>query len=143
MLYGVLFSILSGILVSLQGIFNTRASEHIGLWHTNTLVHGSGFILAFIILLAVNKVSFANIRNVNPYYLLGGVLGVVIVFSVMKGISALGASYAITILIVTQILANALINYFGIFGEHIITFSWSQILGLFLMIAGIMLYQLT
>jgi transporter family-2 protein len=123
MIYGVLFSILSGILVSLQGIFNTRASEHIGLWNTNTLVHGSGFILAFIILITVSKINFTNIKNVNPYYLLGGVLGVIIVFSVMKGISALGASYAITILIVTQILTNALINYFGIFGEHVISFS--------------------
>lgn len=143
MLYGVVFSILSGILVSLQGIFNTRASEHIGLWHTNTLVHGSGFILALIILMAVSKISFANIKDVNPFYLLGGVLGVLIVFSVMKGISALGASYAITILIVTQIITNALINYFGIFGEHVITFSWTQILGLLMMIGGIFLYQLT
>lgn len=143
MFYGVLFSIFSGILVSLQGIFNTRASEHIGIWQTNTLVHGSGFILAFILLIAVNKVSFSNIKSVNPYYLLGGILGVAIVFSVIKGISALGASYAITILIVTQILANALINYFGIFGEHVITFSWTQILGLLMMIGGIMLYQLT
>jgi transporter family-2 protein len=93
--------------------------------------------------MAVSKISFANIKDVNPFYLLGGVLGVLIVFSVMKGISALGASYAITILIVTQIITNALINYFGIFGEHVITFSWTQILGLLMMIGGIFLYQLT
>lgn len=143
MVQGVIFSILAGIMVSLQGIFNTRASEHIGLWHTNVLVHGSGFVLALIILIAINKVTFSNIKSVKPYYLIGGILGVIIVFSIMKGITDLGASYAITILIVTQIVANALINYFGIFGEHIIHFSWTQILGLILMIVGIFLYQLT
>mgnify|MGYP000217447527 CR=1 FL=1 len=72
MFYGVLFSIFSGILVSLQGIFNTRASEHIGIWQTNTWVHGSGFILAFILLIAVNKVSFSNIKNVNLIIIGGG-----------------------------------------------------------------------
>lgn len=143
MVQGVLFSILAGIMVSLQGIFNTRASEHIGLWQTNTLVHGTGFILALIVLLSLNKVDFSNFRNVNPYYLLGGILGVLIVFSVMKGISALGASYSITLLIVTQIIANAAINYYGFFGEHIISFSWTQITGLVMIIGGIFLYQLT
>src|SRR6056297_2908086 len=143
MIYGVFLSIFAGIMVSLQGIFNTRASEHIGIWQTNTLVHGSGFILAFILLIAVNKVSFSNIKDVNPYYLLGGILGVAIVFSVIKGISALGASYAITILIVTQIIANALINYYGVFGEHIIYFSWTKIIGILMMIVGVLLYQLT
>lgn len=143
MVQGVLFSILAGIMVSLQGIFNTRASEHIGLWQTNTLVHGTGFILALVVLLSLNKVDFSNFKNVNPYYLLGGILGALIVFSVMKGISALGASYSITLLIVTQIIANALINYYGIFGEHVISFSWTQITGLIMIIGGIFLYQLT
>lgn len=143
MIYGVFLSILAGIMVSLQGIFNTRASEHIGLWQANTLVHGTGFILAFIILISLNQVNLSAIKNVEPHYLLGGVFGVIIVFSVMIGISSLGASYSITILIVTQIIANALINYFGIFGEHIIVFSWPKILGLSLMIVGIMLYQLS
>ncbi|MGM0411304.1 MAG: DMT family transporter, partial [Bacillota bacterium] len=136
-------SILAGIMVSLQGIFNTRASEHIGLWQTNTLVHGTGFILAFIILISLNQVNFSTFKNVEPHYLLGGVFGVIIVFSVMIGISSLGASYSITILIVTQIIANALINYFGIFGEHVIVFSWPKILGISMMIVGIMLYQLS
>jgi len=143
MLQGVLFSILAGIMVSLQGIFNTRASEHIGLWQINTLVHGSGLILAVIILVTFSKGNFANIKNVNPYYLIGGFLGVIIVFSVIKGISALGASYCITILIVTQIIANALINYYGVFGEHIIYFSWTKIIGILMMIVGVLLYQLT
>jgi|SRR6056297_1276595 len=143
MIYGVFLSIFAGIMVSLQGIFNTRASEHIGLWQTNTLVHGTGFILAFIILITVNQVNLSTIKNVEPHYLLGGVFGVLIVFSVMIGISTLGASYSITILIVTQVIANALINYFGIFGEHIIVFSWPKILGIILMVGGIMLYQLS
>jgi uncharacterized membrane protein YdcZ (DUF606 family) len=34
---GVLFSLIAGILISLQTIFNTRVSGKIGLWETNTI----------------------------------------------------------------------------------------------------------
>ncbi|RKD30512.1 DMT family transporter [Thermohalobacter berrensis] len=142
MVWGVVFSILAGILISFQGIFNARASEKIGFWFTNTFVHGSGFLLALIILIIVEQVDFVKIKNVNPLYLIGGFLGVAIIYSVTKGITDLGATYAVTILIVTQIIVNAVINYFGFFGEEIILFSGYKILGLLLMLSGLILYQL-
>ncbi len=142
MVRGVLFSVLAGVLITFQGIFNTRLSEKIGLWHTNTLVHGSGLVLAFILLLFNEKINFNPIKNIDFYYLLGGFMGVCIVFSVMKSITSLGASYAITILIITQIITGFIVNYFGLFGETIVSLSLYKFLGLSLIIIGVIIYQL-
>ncbi|HEX7713757.1 MAG TPA: EamA-like transporter family protein, partial [Bacillota bacterium] len=35
---GILFSLIGGILICLQGVFTSRISSKIGLWETNTLV---------------------------------------------------------------------------------------------------------
>ena len=143
MLTGILFSILAGTMIALQGIFNARMGDEVGLWHTNSFVHGTGFLVAFFILIFNEKLNLASIKDVPPYYLLGGVMGVIIILSVMKGIGEIGASYSVTIVIITQIILTAGVNYFGFFGEPVITFSLTKIIGLVLMISGILVYQLS
>lgn len=141
MIKGILFSIIAGLMISLQGIFNTRISEKIGFNQTTAFVKGTAFLFALILLLPTKKINFSNIIQVNKIYLLAGVLGTLIVFGVMKGISCLGASYAITIIIVTQILTNFTINLFGLFGENLVQVNLSKVLGLILMICGVLLFQ--
>lgn len=143
MIVGAIFSILAGVMIAIQGILNARLGEKIGLWHTNTLVHGTGFLVALVLLLFNEKINFAPLKDLDFYYILGGAMGVVIVFSVMRGISDLGASYAITILIVAQIITTVLVNYFGFFGETMFSFSTLKVLGLLLMVGGMIIYQLT
>ena len=41
-MFGFICAIISSIAMSLQGVFNTRLSEKIGSWETNTLVQASG-----------------------------------------------------------------------------------------------------
>lgn len=52
---GIIFSILAGIFMTIQGVFNTRSSEKIGLWETNLLVQGTGFLLTLIIFFYCQK----------------------------------------------------------------------------------------
>jgi len=143
MLQGFLFSVLAGLFIALQSIFNARLGEAAGLWPSNAFVHGSGFLLALFILLTVSSdLSLTSFTAVKPHYLLGGALGVGIIFSVMQGVSLLGASFAIAVIIVTQVLVTFVINYFGIFGEPVIEITLTRIVGLVMMIAGFLLYQL-
>lgn len=142
MLRGIIFSILAGLLISLQGVFNSRLGEKIGFWQTNAFVHITGFILALILLLFFGNFNFTNLKDVNFLYLIGGFIGVVIVLSVMNGITTLGASYAVTIILVTQIFVNFIINKYGIFGEAVIQYSFAQFFGLILMIIGVIIFQL-
>ena len=137
----VIFAIISGISMSVQGVFNTRLSEKIGLWETTVLVQGSALIITLIITFFFGKGSFSDLREVNKLYLLGGVLGVIITFTVMKSIGSLGATYAIGIILLAQIVAAALIDAFGLFGSDRLGFHLKDILGVIIMLIGIIVFK--
>lgn len=127
--------------MSLQGVFNTRLSDKIGSWETNTIVQASGLILTLIVLFFFGNGNFKEIKSANKLYLLGGALGVVIIFTVMVSIKSLGTTVGIGTILVAQLLAAALIDAFGLFGSEKIPFSFHEILGIVIMIAGIVLFK--
>lgn len=139
---GISFAILAGLFISLQGVFNTRLGEKLGFWETNTFVHGTGFALTLLLMFFYGNGSFSGIGQINKLYLLGGALGVMIIFSVMNAISALGATYCIAILLVTQLIAATVIDSFGLFGSPVIKFDITKLIGLVVMVAGILIYKM-
>lgn len=139
---GIIYAIAAGIFIAIQQVFNARLGEKAGLWETNTFVHGSGFVFSLIILMIAGNGSFAKIGETNRLYLLGGVLGVLIVFSAMIAVSALGATYSIAILLVAQLAAATVIDSFGLFGSPVIEFDITKLLGIAIMIAGIIVFKL-
>ncbi len=127
--------------MSLQGVFNTRVSEKMGIWETNVFVQGTGLIVTLLVLLMAGNGNFKAIKEVNRLYLLGGILGAVIIFSVMKGIANMGPTYSISTILVAQLLAAGLIDSFGMFGAHQIKFTVSKFIGVGVMILGIIIFK--
>lgn len=127
--------------MTLQGVFNTRLSEKIGSWETNTIVQASGLALTLIILLFFRKGDFRAVKEVNKLYLLGGVLGVIIIYTVMMSIGGLGTTLGIGTILVAQLASAGIIDYFGIFGSEKTSFGMSQIIGIVVMIAGIIIFK--
>ncbi|MDT8718677.1 DMT family transporter [Clostridium sp. 19966] len=138
---GLLLAIIAGVSMSLQGVFNTRLYLKIGCWQTNLIVQGTAFIFTLIIFLFVRDGNIRAIRDVNKLYLSGGLIGVIITFTVMKSIHQLGTTYAILTILLAQLLSAALIDAFGLFDSTKITFSTSKILGVILMLIGIILFK--
>jgi bacterial/archaeal transporter family-2 protein len=139
---GILFSILAGISMSLQGVLNTRLSEKAGPWQATFVVQGLGLIVAFIIVLFTKSFDFSGILRVQKPYLLGGAIGVLIVFAVMKGIGILGTTCAISIILISQLLSAALIDYFGILGTEPTSFGATKIIGVIIMCLGVLIFRL-
>lgn len=138
---GILFSILAGVCMSFQGVFNTRLSEKIGIWETNVVVQASGLLLTIAILLIFGNGHFKAIKEVNKLYLLGGFLGVIIIFSVVQGIKNMGPTYSIATILVAQLTAAGIIDAFGLFEAEKLTFSTSKIIGVVVMVAGIVIFK--
>lgn len=139
---GIIYSLLGGIFVSIQSVFNTRLSEKAGFWMTNTFVHGTGFALSLLIMLMLKDGSFSKLLTVNKLYWLGGSLGVIIVFSVMKGITALGPAYSVALLLIAQLIVALLIDSFGLFGIEKVPFTMNKLFGIAIMIAGVIVFKL-
>lgn len=140
-MFGFILAIISGIAMSVQGVFNTKLSDKIGTWETNTIVQGSALVLTLIILFFFGNGNFREIKSANKLYLLGGALGVVITFTVILSIKSLGTTVGIGTILIAQLLAAALIDAFGLFGSEKVPFSFHEILGIVIMIAGIVLFK--
>lgn len=138
---GVLFSIIAGALMSFQGVFNTKLSEKVGSWETNFIVQLTGAILTFIIMMIFGKGELKEVKNANKIYLLGGVLGVAIIFTVMEGMKNLGPTYAVAAILVAQLVTAALIEAFGLFHASKVKFSLNEMIGVAIMIIGIIVFK--
>ena len=66
---GIIFAIIAGSAMSIQGVMNTRLSEKIGLYESNVIVQGTAFILALIALWIMGKGNFRALGEVNKLYL--------------------------------------------------------------------------
>lgn len=138
---GIIMSILAGALMSFQGVFNTRLGEKIGTWETNVFVQGTGFMLTLIIVFILGDGNFKNIKQANKIYLLGGILGVAIIYTVMMGIKSLGPTCSIATILIAQLTAAALIDAFGLFGSEKLPFTLTKIIGVAIMVAGIVIFK--
>ena len=141
MIMSIIFAIISGISMSVQGVLNTRLSDKIGLWETNVFVQGTALICTLIVSFFLRNGSYEEIKSVNKLYLLGGILGVVITFTVMKSIGSMGATLGIGIILIAQLLSAALIDAFGLFGSTKIPFNLKEIVGVIIMISGIIVFK--
>ncbi|MBS7365848.1 MAG: DMT family transporter [Oscillospiraceae bacterium] len=140
-LWGIVFSIVAGMAMSVQGVMNTRLGEGIGNTEANVFVQGTAFLLAAAVLLFHRDGSFTELGQVNKLYWLGGVLGIVITLTVMLGIKSLGTTVAISVILISQLLVAALIDAFGLMGSEKLAFSWTKYAGLALMIGGMLLFR--
>lgn len=138
---GMIVSLISGALMSIQGVFNTRVTEGAGVWLTNAFVQGTAFIVCIIALWITRDGDLAGLAGVNKFYLLGGVIGAGITYTVILGISALGPAYAIMLILIAQMIVAYLIELLGWFGTESPGFSWCKLLGVGLMIGGIIVFQ--
>ena len=138
---GIIFAIIAGSAMSLQGVMNTRLSEKIGLYESNVIVQATAFILSLLAVWFLGKGSFKDISGVNKFYLLGGVLGIVITVTVMLSIGKLSPTVAISIILISQLTVAALIDAFGLMGSEKVSFLWNKYVGLALMIGGMVLFK--
>ena len=138
---GLIIAAVSGLLMSVQGVFNTRIQEKAGLWFTNAMVHGIGLVTSLSVLLFVKDLNVSGLKAVNKWYFLGGVFSAGIVYTVMVAISKLGPAQASMIILITQITVSYLIELFGLFDTEKVPFQWLKLLGVGVIITGIILFQ--
>lgn len=141
---GFLIALLSGALMSVQGVFNTQVTKSTGIWVSNGWVQLSAFALCVVVWLATGRESVSTLWEVRPHYmLLGGVIGAGITWTVIQSVSALGPTRSALLIVIAQLAVSYLIQLFGLFGMDQEPFSWKKAGGLLLAVAGIMIFQLS
>ena len=138
---GFIFAIIAGAAMSIQGVFNTRLSEKIGLYESNLIVQGTAFLLSVLAVFIFGKGDIVKITECNKLYLTGGIIGFFITITVMLAISNLSPTIAISVILIAQLLVAALIDAFGLFGAKKVPFDITKYIGIILMIAGVIVFK--
>lgn len=140
-MWGIIFSIIAGVAMSVQGVFNTELSKKIGQWEATVLTQAIALITAIIVYFFAGDGSFRSLKEANKLYLFAGVLGALITFTVIKGMTSLGPAVAVATILVAQLIAAALIGHFGLFGAKAAGYGIRECIGVIIMIVGIIIFK--
>lgn len=133
----LLVGLAAGISMALQGSFNTILSKVVGLLEAAFIVHVIGAAaLAVLLFLRLGQGDLGRAGSASWYAYLGGLLSVLILYTVMVSISKLGVAVATTAIIVGQVSTALIIDHFGLFGLREIPFTWWKLFGVALLATG-------
>ena len=140
---GILIALLSGTLMSVQGVCNTEVTKQTSLWVSSAFVQFTALLVCLAAWAVTDRTSFAGLFSVDPkYMLLSGVLGAVITITVVKSMGALGPARAAMLIVIAQLIVAYLIELFGMFGVEKQPLEWRRVLGMAVSIAGIVIFKM-
>ena len=139
---GFLIAILSGALMSVQGVFNTQVTKTTGMWVSNGWVQLTAFLLCVAAWFVTGRDSISTLLKVEPrYVLLGGVIGAGITWTVIKSGEQLGPAKSALLIVIAQLAVSYLIELFGMFGMDKSPFEWRKLIGMGIALLGVAIFQ--
>ncbi len=139
-MWGFLVAIVSGVLMSVQGVFNTQVTKQTSLWVSSAFVQLTALIVCLLAWGITDRSSFGALSKVQPWYmLLGGVLGAFITITVIKSVDSLGPAKSAMLIVIAQLIGAYLIELFGLFGVERQPLEWRRVIGMAVSIVGIII----
>ncbi|MFQ7633870.1 DMT family transporter [Sellimonas intestinalis] len=139
---GFIIALISGALMSVQGVFNTQVTKTTGMWVSNMWVQFSAFIVCLVVWFVAGRDSIGGILEVQPrYMLLGGAIGAGITWTVIKSMNQLGPAKAALLIVIAQLIVAYVIELLGLFGVDKTPFDWKRAGGLLIALIGIAIFQ--
>jgi transporter family-2 protein len=136
--FATVLAVAAGLAGSIQVSLMSRLGERIGVLEAlgfSTLLTA---VLAFALLLVARRSVAGYERALHqPWWmLLGGVMGLLIVFTVTYAGPRIGVAATVGILIAGQLAMGAAIDKWGLFGSARIQLHWPRLLGIALLAVG-------
>ncbi|AYF06430.1 MULTISPECIES: DMT family transporter [Bacillus] len=139
---GIIFAVLAGVFITLQGTFNAKLSSHIGIWSTSIITHFIGFLIATTIFLLKKEEKIADLKDMKKIYLVAGALGGLIICAETVAIHSMGVTLTAGTLMVAQLLTATLIEMKGLFQIKKIQMERYHIVGTIVIIIGIVVFNM-
>ena len=141
-MWGILTALLSGALMSIQGVFNTEVTKQTSLWVSSAFVQFTALLVCLVAWLFTDRTSFLLLGNIEqPYMLLAGTIGAFITVTVVKSMADLGPARAAMLIVTAQLAVAYMIELFGIFGVEKQVFEWRKLIGLLISVTGIIVFK--
>lgn len=140
---GFLIAIISGALMSVQGVFNTGVTKASSIWVAAGFVQITAFITCAVMWMINGRPQISGLFQVTPKIALtGGIIGAFITYTVISAISSIGVAKAEIVIVISQIAVAYIIELTGLFGSEKSSFSWMKMLGIAVAIMGVVIFSL-
>lgn len=138
---GFLIALVSGALMSIQGVFNTQVTKSSGIWTASAFVQFTALLVCLGAWLCTERTSFLKIAQVEPkYMLLGGAIGAFITYTVIRSMDA-GTGQSGDAHCDRPACCGYIIELFGWFGVEKQPWEWRKAVGMAVAIVGIIIFK--
>ncbi len=139
---GFLIALVSGALMSIQGVFNTQVTKASGIWAASGFVQLTALGVCLAAWMVTERSNLLNVFRVEPkYMLLGGALGAFITYTVIKSMDLLGPAKAVMLIVVAQLAVAYIIELFGWFEVEKQPWEWRKAVGMLIAVIGIIIFK--
>lgn len=139
---GIVIALLSGALMSIQGVMNTGVTKQSSIWTAAGWVQLSAFLICVLMWFVSGRQPISALWQVEPKYMLsGGILGALITYTVIRSVDRLGPAQSALLIVVSQIVIAYGIELFGLLGVEKAGFEWRKLIGAAVAIAGIVIFK--
>ena len=133
----ILFGLLGGIAVGLQGPLASLMSQKIGTLESVFFIHLGGTLAALIPLIFYGGRNLSRWREV-PWYALGaGALGLIVIAAMSFMVPRVGVAPAVVLIVAGQLLVSVVLDHYGLLGAHPRPLDSTRVLGLLLVFLGV------
>lgn len=139
---GFFIALISGALMSIQGVFNTQVTKATSIWVASAFVQLSALLVCLAAWFVSDRSSFAGLFKVEPkYMLLGGAIGAFITYTVIKSMDLLGPAKAVMLIVISQLIVAYALELLGWFGVEKQPLEGRKIAGMIIAIVGVIIFK--
>lgn len=128
--------LIGGVAVGTQAPIAGSMGHRIGGAAGSFIVHLGGAVASLVLLVARGGENIGDWRSLPWYMLASGGFGLVLYLSLTQTLPKLGATSAITLIVVGQLLAGMVIDHFGLFEVSVRSVDINRLIACGLLLAG-------
>ena len=136
-MWGIVIALISGALMSIQGVFNTEVTKQTSIWVSSGWVQLTALLTCIVMWVFTGRQEIGGLWQVHPWYMLTGcILGALI-----KSVGSLGPARSALLIVVAQIIVAYGIEVLGLFGVEKTGWEWKKAIGALIAIIGIIIFR--
>ncbi len=136
-IFSIFIAVLVGACLCLQPIFISNIGKQAGALEASLISILTTVSIMLLTVAFLGKGDISKVTAVPKYYLLAGVLGLIIVVGSAFSVRILGPATALSIAIASQVILSVCLEYYGVFGIEQVPLSFTRVFGMILMVLGV------
>ena len=134
----VFVGLISGMAIGMQGPMASMITQQLGMLESVFIVHLGGVVVSlFPLLLFLGGGKLSQWRDLPWYVFLAGAFGLIVLASISFLIPRIGASSAIILIMVGQVIIGVILDHFGLLGSTVQPISLPRVAGILVIFLGL------